>query len=194
MLGEWGMLVFYSASHDSINRIFWAASWQKQQSGCAPSEDSDQPGHPPSLIRLAGAQADLSLRWAHSHIVGFYHEAAFRLILCGVVVFNTRRFVLESYLASCFFFFFFFFFLSVRYRYIYHCEHRSSGLYASRAFICLSFVCYFLSFPLPLYDGGWLRPLWMWHSLDFSFYFYQLCRISVVFPKDSINRLLLMFQ
>ena len=30
----------------------WAASWQNQQSDCAPSEDSDQPGHPPSLIRV----------------------------------------------------------------------------------------------------------------------------------------------
>ena len=63
---------------------------------CAHSEDSDQPGHPPSLIRVfavrmkkawvlsyplsakrrlwsdwADAQADLSLRWAHSHFVGF---------------------------------------------------------------------------------------------------------------------------
>ena len=62
----------------------------------APSEDSDQPGHPPSLIRVfavrmkeawvlsyplsaqrrllsgwADAQADLSLRWAHIHFVGF---------------------------------------------------------------------------------------------------------------------------
>ena len=26
-----------------------AASWQNQQNDCAPSEDSDQPGHPPSL-------------------------------------------------------------------------------------------------------------------------------------------------
>ena len=74
----------------------WAASWQNQQNECAPSEDSDQPGHLPSLIsgfavrmkkalvpsyplstqrRLwsdwADAQADLSLRWAHSHFVGF---------------------------------------------------------------------------------------------------------------------------
>ena len=65
----------------------WAATWQKQQSECAPSEDSDQPGHQPSLIRVfavrsmgskgpklsscgqrrlwsdwADAQADLSLR------------------------------------------------------------------------------------------------------------------------------------
>ena len=74
----------------------WAALWQNQQCGCAPSEDSDQPGHPPSLIRVfavrmkkawvlsyllsaqrriwsdwADAQADLSLHWAHSHLVGF---------------------------------------------------------------------------------------------------------------------------
>ena len=27
----------------------WATSWQNQQNDCAPSEDSDQPGHPPSL-------------------------------------------------------------------------------------------------------------------------------------------------
>ena len=47
--------------------------------------DSDQPGHPPSLISVFAvrpsfllvdnedldAQADLSLRWAHSHFVGF---------------------------------------------------------------------------------------------------------------------------
>ena len=74
----------------------WAASWQNQQSECAPSEDSDQPGHPPSLIRVfavrmkkawvlsyplsaqrrlwsdwADAQADLSLCCAHTHFVGF---------------------------------------------------------------------------------------------------------------------------
>ena len=29
-----------------------AASWQNQQNVCAPSENSDQPGHPPSLIRV----------------------------------------------------------------------------------------------------------------------------------------------
>ena len=30
----------------------WAGTWQNQQSERAPSEDSDQPGHPPSLISL----------------------------------------------------------------------------------------------------------------------------------------------
>ena len=32
--------------------ILWAATWQNQQSVCAPSEDSDQSGHPPRLIRV----------------------------------------------------------------------------------------------------------------------------------------------
>ena len=77
---------------DSVfdNSFKWAATWQNQQYECAPSKDSDQPGHPPSLIRVfavrmkkswvlsyplsahrrlwsdwADAQADLSLRWAH---------------------------------------------------------------------------------------------------------------------------------
>ena len=36
----------------SINKTIWAASWQNQQNDCAPSKDSDQPGHPPSLIRV----------------------------------------------------------------------------------------------------------------------------------------------
>ena len=31
-------------------RLIWAATWQNQQSDCAPSEVSDQPGHPPILI------------------------------------------------------------------------------------------------------------------------------------------------
>ena len=30
----------------------WAALWQNQQNDCAPGEDTDQPGHPPSLIRV----------------------------------------------------------------------------------------------------------------------------------------------
>ena len=74
--------------------ILWAASWQNQQNDIAPSEGSDQPGHPPHLLRVfavrwvakdprslhadsedwsdwADAQAYLSLRWAHTHFVGF---------------------------------------------------------------------------------------------------------------------------
>ena len=32
--------------------VKWAVLWQNQQNDCVPSEDSDQPGHPPSLIRV----------------------------------------------------------------------------------------------------------------------------------------------
>ena len=71
--------------HDKTNKMV-----------CVPRQDSDQPGHAPSLIRVfvvrikkacvlsyplsaqqrlwsdwADAQADLSLPWAHSHFVGF---------------------------------------------------------------------------------------------------------------------------
>ena len=75
--------------------INWAATRQNQQHDCAPSDDSDQPGHPPSLFRVfavrmkkawvlsyplnaskdwsdwADAQTDLSLRWGHSHFLVF---------------------------------------------------------------------------------------------------------------------------
>ena len=36
----------------AVTRRKCAATWQTQQNDCAPSEDSDQPGHPPSLIRV----------------------------------------------------------------------------------------------------------------------------------------------
>ena len=83
-------------SNDYLYVHIWAALWQNQQNDCAPNEDSDQPGHLPSLIRAfivrmkkawvlsyqlspqrrlwsdwADAQADLSLRWVHSHFIGF---------------------------------------------------------------------------------------------------------------------------
>ena len=43
-----GMQTLIGLQYISIS----AASWQNQQNECAPSEDSDQPGHPPSLIRV----------------------------------------------------------------------------------------------------------------------------------------------
>ena len=80
--------------------IKWAASWQNKQNDCAPSKDSYQSGHLPSLISLrcaslgswgsklsscgqwrlsldwADTQADLSLHWAHIPFCWFCHEAA----------------------------------------------------------------------------------------------------------------------
>ena len=82
---------------------------------CAPSEDSDQPGHPPSLIsprcpheesvgpwlpierkrRLlsdrADAQADMSLRWAHSHFVGFVMKRLIEMIGDKTVLLRKAR-------------------------------------------------------------------------------------------------------
>ena len=85
--------------HTDLFRLQWEQSTEiyklsrdmtNQQCGYAPSEDSDQPGHQQcgyartakTQISLgipqrrlwsdwADAQADLSLRWAHSHFVGF---------------------------------------------------------------------------------------------------------------------------
>ena len=76
-------LITYEPKHDKTNKMTWA-----------PSEDSDQPGHLPSLIRVfavrmkkhlvlsypvsaqwklwsdwADVQADLSLCWVHGHLV-----------------------------------------------------------------------------------------------------------------------------
>ena len=52
----------YEPRHDKTNKM-----------SVRPSEDSDKPGLPPSPIRVftADAQADLSLRWAHTLFVGF---------------------------------------------------------------------------------------------------------------------------
>ena len=71
----------------------WATSWQNQQT-LWPSEDSDQPGHPPSLISLRSSLLSawrnlgslrLSFQWAQSEdsdqtgctsFCWFYHAAA----------------------------------------------------------------------------------------------------------------------
>ena len=58
--------------------MIWAATWQNQQHHCAPSENSDQPGHPPveTLIRLSGCPGwSESPLGAHS-FCWFCHAAA----------------------------------------------------------------------------------------------------------------------
>ena len=100
-------------------KVIWAMTWQNQQSDCAPSEDSDQPGHPPSLIRvfavrmkeawvlsyllsaqrslwsdLADAQADLILRRVHSHFDGFI--TSWLIFYCGLPKLQDCLFKLEE--------------------------------------------------------------------------------------------------
>ena len=51
-------LVYESSDNNRVLTVIsdpykmWAATWQNQQNGCAPSKDSDQPGHSLSLIRV----------------------------------------------------------------------------------------------------------------------------------------------
>ena len=84
------------AYHHVLLPVYDWASRQNNKMACAPSENSDQPERPPSLIRVftvhmrkawvlsyplsaqgwlwsdwADAQGDLSLRWAHGYFVGF---------------------------------------------------------------------------------------------------------------------------
>ena len=48
---------------------------------------------------------------------------------------------------------------------------ENAGLYASRAFVCVSCMRLFLSFSLPLGVGGWLRIVTV--ALPGLFYFYN---------------------
>ena len=45
--------------------MIWAATWQNQQNECAPNENSDQPGHPPNLIRVFAVR--MKKVWVHSY-------------------------------------------------------------------------------------------------------------------------------
>ena len=45
-------IMFKKKKEKKYNNYNWDATWQNQQSDCMTSEDSDQPGHPPSLIRV----------------------------------------------------------------------------------------------------------------------------------------------
>ena len=48
--------------HDQYQVIMikGADTRENQQSGCAPSSDSDQPGHPPSLIRFFAVRTEVA--------------------------------------------------------------------------------------------------------------------------------------
>ena len=60
-----------------VVKIRWAATWQNQQNGCALSEDSDQPWHPPSLIRV------FAVRMKKAWILSYPLSAQWRLVRLG---------------------------------------------------------------------------------------------------------------
>ena len=53
-------------SSRSCHMSNWAASWQNQQNDCAPSEDSDQPGHPSSQIRFFAVRSAKDPSFLHA--------------------------------------------------------------------------------------------------------------------------------
>ena len=57
--------------------LIWATTWQNQQYECAPSKDSDQPGHPPSLIRV------FAVRMKKAWVLSYPLSAQRRLIRLG---------------------------------------------------------------------------------------------------------------
>ena len=66
-----------SNKQTSKQTLIWAVSWQNQQNECASSEDSDQPGHPPSLFR--GFAVRLKKAWVLSYLL----SAQRRLVRLG---------------------------------------------------------------------------------------------------------------
>ena len=73
--GGWKSGFFKPLSLFGDGHYKWAASWQNQQ--CAPSEDSDQPGHPPSLIRV------FAVRMKKAWVLSYQLSIQRRLIRLG---------------------------------------------------------------------------------------------------------------
>ena len=61
----------------SFGKFKWAASWQNQQNDFAPSNDLDQLGHPPSLIRV------FAVRMKKAWVLSYPLSAWQRLIRLG---------------------------------------------------------------------------------------------------------------
>ena len=47
-----------------VNRVFEPPRGKTNKMACAPSEDSDQPGHPPSLIKVFAKSSLTNELWA----------------------------------------------------------------------------------------------------------------------------------
>ena len=58
------------------SKTIWPASWQNQQNECALNEDSDQPGHPPSLIRVFAVR--MKKPWVLSYLLSAASLSAWR--------------------------------------------------------------------------------------------------------------------
>ena len=113
----WVLPCFLFSCFSVLIRIVTTSLGEERADLCAPH----QPGHPRSLIRVfavrmkkawtlsyplsaqrrlwsdwADAQADLSLRWAHSHIVGFVTRRLIRLFILHALIYVYFLFLLVS--------------------------------------------------------------------------------------------------
>ena len=113
--------------HDSVTLPYEPQDDKTNKMTCAPSEDSDLPEHPPSLIRAftarmkkprvlsypfsaqrwlwsdwADAQADLSLHWTHRSICWFCHAAAHIFVSVNVSL-QSLKVSLQCVLVSIWF-------------------------------------------------------------------------------------------
>ena len=73
-----------SVGWEWAGKIRWAATWQNQQSDCASSEDSDQPGHPPSLIRVFAVR--MKKVWVLSYPLSAQRRLLIRLGGCPLIL------------------------------------------------------------------------------------------------------------
>ena len=67
----------FTHTNFTIHISIWTTTWQNQQNECAASEDSDQPGHPPSLIRV------FYVRMKKAWVLSYPLSAQRRLIRLG---------------------------------------------------------------------------------------------------------------
>ena len=112
----WHWQYMYMEIEKASDKDKWAATWQNQQNECAPSEDSDQSEHPPSLIRVLAvhmkkawvlsypliAQRRLRLIWVSlgtQSLCWFCHVAAqiFLALLRGCACVFKGSQIMESY-------------------------------------------------------------------------------------------------
>ena len=85
----------YSCAFHLLNT--WAATWQNQQNECAPIEDSDQPGHPPSLIRVFVVRtAKTEQTWRMPRLIWVFAGRT-----CHFVCFDMRRLIFLCMKSAC---------------------------------------------------------------------------------------------
>ena len=93
---KWPKMCWRAVKQKS-NQSVWAASWQNNKLACAPSEDSDQPGHPTqsdqSSLTAWRNLGSLATHWAHSEDSDQRLIWVFAGRTCQYVGFVTRRLI-----------------------------------------------------------------------------------------------------